>query len=41
MAVAWFSFQTDFRPRFLEGLAAALTSGSAIAPGTGTGWAGE
>ena len=37
MAVAWFSFQADFRYGCLEGLAAALISASSVAPGIGQG----
>lgn len=33
MAVAWFSFQRDFRSGCLEGLAAASISASSVAPG--------
>lgn len=37
MAVTWFSFQADFRSECLDGLAAAVTPTSSVAPGTGQG----
>lgn len=37
MAVAWFSFQAEFRSGCIEGLATALTSASSVASGTGQG----
>lgn len=37
MAVTWFSFQADFRSEYLDGLAAAVTPTSSVAPGTGQG----